>query len=141
MNFTIIEPGETRIRMIDAREPFELYTQIGLSPGNVDHGVVVPGIGIVVDGFSLFVPPEHQRYFTIGRRLYGGNAILYGFDGAGETIDILAALERNMMPPVIFISVAGIKRAIAADQIDQPIVAVNGLKTWEWPAPSLPEQP
>lgn len=132
MNFTIIEPAETRIRMADVREPWELYPQLGLNSG-VDHGVVVHGIGIIVGEFSMFVPPEDQRYFVIGRHLYGGNAILYGFDEHGETIDILDALSRVVMPAVVFISLAGIREAIAAGQIDRPIMAVNDVKMWEWP--------
>jgi len=71
-------------------------------------------IAIVVDQFSLFVPPEEQRYFIIGRQLYGGNAVLYGYNEEGESIDL------PLMPVVIFISVAGIEEAIAAGQIDRP---------------------
>ena len=59
------------------------------------------GIAIVVDQFSLFVPPEDQRYFLIGRQLYAGNAILYGYNEEGETVDL------PLMPVVIFITRAG----------------------------------
>lgn len=147
MKFATIEPAESRWTYVEAREPWELYALLGLPcDGGVDHAVVLPwhagpkriGVAIVVDQFSLYVPPEHQRYFTIGRRLYAGNAILYGYNEEGMTVDL------PLMPVVVFITRAGIEAAIRAGSIDRPTMTANDEKIWEWPnrAPfSLPGQP
>lgn len=147
MKFVIIEPAESRWTYVESKEPWELYAMLGLPcDGGVDHGVVIPahavpgrlGVAIVVDQFSLYVPPEHQRYFVIGRHLYAGNAVLYGFNEEGMTVDL------PMMPVVVFITRSGIEEAIQAGQIDRPMMAINDVKLWEWPNPSpfpLPGQP
>ena len=147
MKFATIEPAESRLTWVEGKEPWEFYPSLGLPcDGGVDHGVVIPwhmmlsriGIAIIVDQFSLFVPPEDQRYFVIGRQLYAGNAILYGYNEEGITVDL------PMMPVIVFITRAGIEEAIQAGQIDRPIMAINNEKFWEWPNPSpfpLPEQP
>jgi hypothetical protein len=139
MKFGIIEPAKTSYGWVEAKEPWELYPQLGLPcDGGVDHGVLIPwhvlpdkvGIAIIVDQFSLFVPPEDQRYFLIGRHLYGGNAVLYGYNEEGVSVDL------PMMPVIIFVTRAGIDEAIAAGQIDRPTSSLNGVKFWEWPQPS-----
>lgn len=138
MRFVTIEPAETRYRVVEADNAQSLYAILGLEGHAVDHGVIEPvhvsrhriGIAIVVDEFSLFVPPEKQRYFVIGDQLYGGNALLYSFDEAGETVDM------DRMPPVIFVTMAGIEMAIAAGQIKRPILALNDEVFWRWPEPS-----
>lgn len=136
MRFAIIEPAKVSWEMVDAKEPRDLYPQLGL--GDVDHGTLVMprdlpsgvGIAIVVDGFGLFQPPDKQRYFAIGRKLFAGNAVLYGFDEGGETVDL------QEMPVVVFLSPSGIEGAIALDQIDRPACTANGDKFWEWPGES-----
>lgn len=127
MRFGVIEPAKTLARCIDVHEMTDLYLGLGLRRGMVDHGVAAPGIGIVVDEFSLMVRPELQRYFAIGRRLYGGNAILFGFHATGNAIDL------PVMPLIIFMSVAGIEDAIARGQIDRPVMSLNDETFWEWP--------
>jgi hypothetical protein len=136
MRFATIEPGEARWAVVEANEPHDLYEQLGLGH-NVDHGTVVPphvlpsgfGIAIVVDGFGLFKPVAEQRYFAIARELYAGNAVLYGFDEAGECVDLAE------MPIVIFMTAAGVEEAITRGQIDRPRTMVNGAQVWQWPDP------
>lgn len=133
MKFFVINPAETSNDIVEAEDMRELYPGLGLV--NVDHGVVLPphlsdtrvGIGIVVDENSLFVPPEKQRYFAIGKQLYGGNAVCYGFQEGGDTVDL------ELVPAVSFMSVAGIEKAIAAGQIVRPVCAINGVVYWRWP--------
>jgi len=136
MRFAIVEPGETRWEVIEATSLFTLEARLRLD--TPDHNVLVPaghlpsgvGIGIVVDDFSMFVPPAEQRYFIIGRTLFAGNAVMYGFDKAGETVDL------QEVPQVIFISLAGIEDAIANGQIERPRTTINGEEVWRWPGPS-----
>lgn len=133
MKFATIEPSETRWAVVDAAKPQDLYARLGLGD-NVDHGMIASpssmpsgvGISIVVDGFSLFKPASGQRYFAIGRTLYGGNALLYGFDEAGETVDL------EEVPLVVFMTAAGVEDAIRRGQIDRPSSSINGKRFWEW---------
>jgi hypothetical protein len=135
MKFATIEPAYTRWEIVDAEQPTDLYERLGLL--KVDHGVVAPpdyrhhpiGIAIIVDEFSLFKMPTEQRYFAIGRRLYAGNAVLYGYDSAGETHDL------PHMPAPMFMTLLGIEEAIASGQIDRPSMFVNGEQVWQWPDP------
>ena len=99
---------------------------------NVDHGVVVPGVGIVVYEYGLFVPPNEQHYFSIRTRLYAGNAVLYAFDKMGETV----SLARHQVPEIVFMpNAASVERSIELGLVQRPQMAVNGVVTWEWPQP------
>jgi hypothetical protein len=131
MKFAIINPTAMTVRWAEANEVWDLYPEAGLpSSGHVDHGIIAPYVAIVVYEFSLFVPPKEQRYFAIGRKLFGGPAILYGFSEEGITIDL------PHMPQVFFMTVAGIEDAIERGQIDRPTMAVNGEVIWQWPGPA-----
>lgn len=139
MKFAIIEPADIRWAIVDAENLTDLYEPLGLSILKVDHGVVAPpddrhrrsvGVSIVVDEFSLFKRPTEQRYFAIGNRLYAGNAVLYGYDIAGETRDL------PLMPAPVFMTLAGIEMAIASGQIERPSMSVNGEQIWTWPDPA-----
>jgi hypothetical protein len=138
MRFISIEPAETRVTTVEADNLFDLYQPLGLARTQVDHGQIVPphtlpngaGVAIVVQEFSLFVPTDKQRYFCIGRRLFAGNALLYGFDETGETIDLIGE------PEVVFMSSAGVEAAIGAGQIERPTMSVDGEQIWQWPEPS-----
>lgn len=100
----------------------------GLDPYAVDHGVVAPGIGIVVFEYGLFVEPQQQSYFAINGHLYAGCAALYGFDDEGETVDLDKIPEIQWMD-----SVEHIEREIAAGRVKRPQIAVNGKVQWQWP--------
>jgi hypothetical protein len=135
MKYATIEPAEMRVTKVEAENSHELYERLGLGD-NTDFGVVMSphltgiGIGIIVDGFSLFKPPDQQRYFIINRALYGGNAILYGFEENGESVDLA------MVPEVFFLSLAGVEEAIASGRIQRPFMAINDERFWEWPGPA-----
>ncbi len=133
MKFAIVEPAKSNWEVVEAAKLLDLYDHLGLD--KPDHNVLVPvghlpsgfGIAIVVDDFGMFVPPTEQRYFIIGRTLFAGNAVMYGFDQEGETVDL------HEVPMIVFISLAGINEAISAGQIDRPTTTVNGQVVWQWP--------
>src|SRR5262245_7851839 len=139
MRFGIIDPRTTRVEFVDAADLNEAKIAVGLDPLRVDHGVLwrEPGAGgasIVVYEFGLFVPRERQRYFAIGRSLYAGAAVVYGFDAAGETVDLAE------LPPVFFFRDADeVERAIETRQIGRPETAINNVVYWRWPEPPEPE--
>lgn len=104
---------------------------VGLSPRHVDHGTVRLGVGIVVYEFGLYVPAARQQFFSIGRHLYAGTALLYGVGDAGETVDIAFDPAEVRW----YASTDEIERAIAARSIDRPIFAAGGEVLWRWPEP------
>jgi hypothetical protein len=130
MKFVVIDPRKISVEQIDAPELHEALNLAGLTPHEIDHGVVTHGIGIVVYEFGLFVPPTEQRYFAVGKGLYAGTAVLYGYDERGETVDLAI-----WPPPRFFGSIDAIEQAIAADEIVRPRIAIDSTVTWEWPQP------
>lgn len=102
---------------------------VGLG-ADTDHGIVYPGIGIIVDGHGLYKDPRDQHYFSIGRRMYAGSAVLFAFDEAGNNIDL------TKLGVVMFYD--DYKKAEAdmrAGTIERPTVTINGSVIWKWPAP------
>ena len=88
MKFVTIDAHKAKVETVEAASPQEVYARVGLNPGAVDHGVVHPGVAIVVYQYCLFIPVEEQRWFAVGRQLFGGTAVLYGFDASGEKLSI-----------------------------------------------------
>jgi hypothetical protein len=106
MKFVIIDTVNLKTQMVDATFD-EACKQAGLNRLEVDYGAIVHGINIVVFEFGLMQLPPEQRYFQIGVSLFGGNAVLYGSDSRGETIDMPS------IPAVLFFSNANeVERAI-----------------------------
>ena len=130
MRYAIINPAKQTLRAIDASS-FDVALDVAeLVKSEVDHSMVTRQIGIVVYEYGLYVPPDQQHYFALGRRLYAGNALLYGCDQAGETIDLTACPE-----PTFFKSAADVEAAISTGKIERPIVALNDEVIWKWPDP------
>jgi hypothetical protein len=136
MNFLIIRPERRTIEPIEAKEPYEVYPAAGLDRLKVDHGMVYrphdgkPGVSLVVHETGMFVPPAEQHYFAIGTKLYAGNAVAYGFDEGGDTVD----LPLDQMPRVDwFESHYAVEDAIRNGAIERPRLAVNGVVKWQWP--------
>ena len=133
MKFFAIKPAQCAVETIEASEPYEAYKTLGLDQLRVDHGVVARfddggGVGIVVYEFSLFEPINEQRWFSILGQLFGGNALLYGFDASGETCGF------DLPPPVVFYRDAHeVETAIASGQIKRPQIKVNENVIWQWP--------
>jgi hypothetical protein len=130
MKYVLIDPSTTRVEMVDLPAQCEAYAQVGLDVTNVDHTTVHRGVAIVVNGTGLLEPSTNQRYFQLGRQLYAGGAVLYGYDPpSGETIDM------PWVPEVLFFKNAQeVERAIAAGQVDRPQTLFNGQLIWEWKA-------
>jgi hypothetical protein len=109
---------------------------------NVDHGVLTRrdnySLSYVVHEFGLFVPVEQQRYAAVGGRVIAGNAVIYAFDQAGETVDVRdenAVRSATTWLPTIF----DMQRAIAFGLIQRPVIMVNGEMIWRWPEPAPPD--
>jgi hypothetical protein len=136
MKFGIIDPQTTRVEFVDAADLNKAKIAAGLDPDRVDHGIVwrdfqIGGTSIVVYEFGLYLPRDRARYFAIGRSLFAGPAVLYGFDAAGETVDL------RELPAVFFFRDADeVERAIGTGQIGRPVMSMNDQILWRWPEPA-----
>jgi len=125
MHYVVIEPARQSVEVIDTDDYTSAVQKAGLNVGEVDHGTVGPGVAIVVYEYSLFVPAAEQRWFSVGGQLFGGKALLYGFDEHGETVDL------PIPPPVLFFAnVRAAEMAIEAGAVLRPRTL-----GWEWPEP------
>lgn len=134
MIFAIIRPDRRESVLVHAGTPQEVYAVVGLDAAHVDHGTIYRtadrSLAIVVGEFGLFEPPERIRYFSIGRQLYAGNAVLYAFDYVGETAD----LDPNAIPPITYYRDGfDVENAIRDDLIARPIIRRNDEVVWRWP--------
>jgi hypothetical protein len=130
MHFAIIDPIKQETLVVDCVSQRDAYKMAGLSPTQIDHGMIVPGLGIVVYEFGLYTPPSKQSYFAINGRLYAGVAVLYAMNKEGETVSLQA------LPPVVFMpNAAAVERSIELGLVDRPKTTVNGQVIWEWPQP------
>ena len=134
MRFVVID-ARLRIVVPIAANSGEIYELAGLDTFHVDHAVVARspetgiGIAIAVHEHGLFQPPADCFYFSVGRKMYAGNAVLYAFDGAGRTIDMPA-----QPPPVMFYrSHRELEAAIERGEIDRPQTLINNIVVWRWP--------
>jgi hypothetical protein len=133
MKFAIITPSKQNIFVAEFADLDIALRTAGLDGRGVDHGLISYGfhrIGIIVYEFGLFLPPSEQSYFSINAQLYAGNAVLYGTDDSGATVDLRA------MPDVFFMPNQGaVERSIELGLVHRPYMAVNDHVTWQWPQP------
>ena len=126
--FWIVHPESATTQCVRATDITEVYRLAGLDGLQVDHGVVHPGVGIVVYEYSMFAPPNEQRWFAVGSQLFGGKAVLYGFDHEGSTVDLPEP------PPILFFRDAEqVEDMIQRGNVQRPQCAVNGAVYWSWP--------
>ena len=134
MKFVLVQKG--RVEEVNLSHIEVAMRCINIKSGDVDFAVAAKaidqkgnrhGIGIVVGQFGLYEDPKYQHYFSIGYHLYAGNAVLYAFDAAGETIDMMVT------PPVMFYRNADVvEDAIENGEIERPEVKVNNDVVWQW---------
>lgn len=136
MRYVIVKAQEYSVHLHELETFQEAVTAAGLNNGETDHGIVWRdpegrGIAIVVHEFSLYVPPEEAHYFSMAGHLYSGNAVVYAFDQAGDTVDM-----PEQPPPVTFYkSHKEVEAAIQRGSLTRPYMAVNDEVLWEWPQP------
>jgi hypothetical protein len=65
----------------------------------------------------------------MGGQLFSGEAILFAFDEAGETIDMPAT---PLKPPIWLADKQEVELAIAAGMVERPVAKVNGAVMWQW---------
>ena len=131
MKFGIIDPAAKTLVVRDFETLRDAQRAAGLD--KVDHGTIARGLAIVVYEFGFFEPADRTHYFSVTGGLYAGNAVLYGYDEAGETVDV----HESMVPPITFFDTVGdIVVAMIRGLVRRPRHSVNNEPpTWQWPQP------
>lgn len=110
------------INAVEKRNYIEGYDTLkdaerALKLSNVDHGSIHRHLGFVIFQWALMTSPDMQHYFSIGKRLLGGNVVLYAVDDRGETVDF----TQDMWPPICFYKDHfEVEKAIRAGAIIRP---------------------
>ena len=131
MKFATINPTERTVAVVEAANLEEAMKPMGLTYGQIDFGTLwrdpVYGHGTSMYQFGLFRGKE-GHYFSIGPRLYEGNAVMFGFNKAGDTISLHT-------PPVVqfYRNANAVERAIDRGEIRRPSFAINNEIAWQWP--------
>jgi hypothetical protein len=131
MKYVLIDAKAGTVQLVKCQGLDEAKILADLEPNQVDHGVIFPGVGIVVAEFGLFEPKEKQVYFALEGRLYAGNAVLYGYE-TGSGVD----KDMTHMPPALFFKdYEAVETAIKEGFVSRPEIAINGEVIWRWPEP------
>ena len=125
MRFMVIDPTARLFGPVEADSPHKASPKLSIS--NVDHGTVAPGIGIIVYEYGLL--EGEGPYFALGGQLFAGEAVLYAYDEAGETIDFP---DVQLVPPLWLATKADVEAAIKDRTVQRPYSAVNREIIWQW---------
>lgn len=107
----------------------------------VDFGVLEVGMTIMVYEYGL-LQGHVASYFSIGTRLYAGNAIVFATDEEGATIGV-AGHVINALNQLLkwYDSIAEVEAAIEGREIERPHASVSGEVIWQWPSTKHPFGP
>lgn len=136
MKFLLIDPKARRVHVEWFPDLHFAELEAGLEPNEVDHGAVARNLSIVVYQFSLFVPPAEQFYFSVGASLFGGSAVMYQTDAAGETVDFNTTISTAMFPNPGWLrwyrNLDEIEAAISGGTVKRPCTMLNDTPVWTW---------
>lgn len=135
--FAIVNPSEKTMALVPCHNLRPEATEVAkLEDKGLDFGVVGPQHSIVVHEFGLFVDSNEQSYFSLGRRLFAGNAVIFHEDETGTLVDVDPTFYKELQSKLRFYESGGdVEKAITADEIDQPSMSVGGEVIWCWPQP------
>ncbi len=75
-------------------------------------------------------------YFSIRKRLYNGNAVLFIADAEGETIDFNLALAEHFISGCKDLkwleTIKDVEATIEEGEVLRPQTVINGTVFWEW---------
>lgn len=126
MKFMHINPAAHTVSIVEGKEPKDVYPWP--STLGVDHGVVQRGVGIVAYEYGLL--QGDGPYFSIHGQLFSGDAILYGYDERGDTVD----MPNGWLPSTLtfYTDREAVEGMISRGSLHRPHAAINGKTTWEW---------
>lgn len=130
MRFILIKPVDTKVDIIEAANFDEAKARAGLD--GVDFGTLGRDLSICIHEAGL-LQELGQGYFSVGRRLYAGEAVIFAFDDQGDTVDIepndVFEIQNNIR---FYANAEEAEQAIGKGRIDRPQNAVNGKVLWRW---------
>lgn len=134
LRYGIIDPAAKSTKVMEFESFDDALDAAGLKPGEIDFGQLGPGLSVVVHEFGLFVPMNQTAYFAINSRLFAGNALIYAVNEMGETVSLPS--KTFPVDVTFFEDGAAALRAIEADEIIQPSMAIGKETIWVWPQPA-----
>lgn len=136
MKFLIIRPKEKTSSIEELPSIKAAWDSAGLQAGCLDFGQIDKHTAFCVYEFGLFVDPSEQHYFALGRSLIAGNAVCFGVNEFGDTVDFESFDDLDIR---FFDDSEHVKAALASGLIDRPQCAVNSIIIWQWPDSPPPE--
>lgn len=128
ITFAIVRAADKAVETVRYADVWQAVEQAGLKKGEVDFGSLANhNAAIIVYEFGLREPDKH-KHFSIGPALYAGNAVLFGVDDHGETVDL-----KGVPYCVFYDTLQDIEFAIATGRILRPEIRVNGMLISAWP--------
>lgn len=129
IKFIIIDPRQREVRTVSHHTLVDAQLEAGLKPREVDHGTLGRGWGYCCYEYALFVPAAQQAYFAIGRSLFAGPIVVYGYDELGEMMDCQPLPDQ---PAVRWVDDP--EAAMRRGEIERPCTRFNGIVDWQWSA-------
>ena len=124
--FVHIDPKEQVFKVVYGENPEDVYPP-SLARG-VDHGWLARGLAIIVWQHGLL--ESDGPYFVQNGQLFSGDAIVYAYDGTGETVDVPP--DFGPTGTLWLRNRRAVELAISSGVIRRPCVTVDGKVTWEW---------
>jgi len=131
MKFGLVLTEKKLFEVIDAENLQAAEAQAGLPPHEIDHGILNEELGIVVGEFSMF--DERKHFFSINKKLFCGNAVIYQFDERGVTQDF-EDTDSITSRLAWYNDQHSVEIAIMAGRIIRPEMTINGQVYWRWPS-------
>jgi len=146
MKFIKIDPKARTVEIVEApsvADACEKHIAVAHKSDNtgLDHTILGPGFGMFVYEWGL-LGDYGQSYFGLKyadgkQNLFAYTAILYFYDGAGNTITIPAkhadqiiATLKNIL--CFYADADAVESAIQRGEVIRPQTRVNGEVVWEW---------
>lgn len=146
--FCIVEPEYSNYKLVDAPSMDSALELAGLQSGRLDHGVLIRAvptqdsdeppftIALFAYEFGLYQRDTHYWTVPVSADVYCGNTVLYEATIEGDTIDFK---HPDVLKGIKFYhGHEQLERAIQANKVRRPKIAINGLVVWEWPNPPDP---
>ena len=136
MKFFVIDPKERTVTLTDSPSLKELQQKV--IRGDVDHTTLTLAsyqghrLAMIVYEYGLVETSREQKFFSIGKNLYVGPGIVYGFDQEGETTDVVPDDMEPPFSPVFYLNIDHVELAIRNGKIDRPETSINGVPVWRW---------
>ncbi len=126
VTYMLVDPAKRQVRVEDFDDVRDAEAMMGLDHARVESSQLDLDHDILVDKESIMQPVHEARYFSIGRNLYAGNAVICNAKPANVQITPEA---------IHWMTAAEVADAIQMGDIEQPVLMVGGECEWWWGQP------